>query len=666
MTLPVHTDRPRSGYRYYSFTLSSVLALCCATSGFAQTAGELHLGQLVLDPAFMRAQDPDGNAADRGNSHYVADAELDRARMGNLRHLFSGIASVSVGGGIPVAQKIFVNGVDMLNLGVTLDGVAQNNRIFHHTSANAFDPGLMKSVRVDAGAAAADAGPHALAGAVVMETVDAEDILLSGQSVGGNARFSYSSNGQTPAGSVTLAARHAGFEAVGYLKRAKGNDYRAGDGSTIAGSAADLTSGLLKFAFENPEGHRIEVSGLRMIDDALRPFRANMVGVGAPREPRRYNTTRDTFSVSYENTAANGFWDPRIVLGRSRVRVGVDQPLAPALGTSWGDSSTFSGKIENRFNLGELGSVTAGVDYYDRSSTYRDNATAPLREKARNTGIYAQARLDPSDALSLSFGLRFDSQQFTGVNDWQNSFRGFSGNVSAAYQFTDALRLRAGASSVFGGLSLEDNFIFNPAWDYSDMRAARSTNYTMGFDYETGNLRLDGEVFLTRIDNARVSVYARNAIGDAESRGFNLGLGYGWDGGYLRASYSRSRIKVDGQASDSYSALDLGAPLGGVLALEAQHQPRNSDFAFGGSVQAAQAYRTIAAGSDRGIPGYAVANLFAEYHAPQVRGLVIRAEVNNLFDKHYADRATYGADFNSVTPFFEPGRSVTLTTSLRF
>ncbi|MGP9788550.1 TonB-dependent receptor domain-containing protein [Roseinatronobacter sp. NSM] len=648
------------------FLCTSALAIACAHTAHAQQSGELHLGQLVLDPAFMRAQDPDGNAADRTNSHYVADAELDRARMGTLRDLFSGIASVSVGGGIPVAQKIFVNGVDMLNLGVTLDGVSQNNRIFHHTSANAFDPGLMKSVRVDAGAAAADAGPHAMAGAVVMETVDAADVLLAGRAVGGNARLSYASNGRTPSGSVTLAARHGGFEGLGYLKRAKGRDYRTGAGDTVAGSAADLTSGLLKVAYQTPDGHRFELSGLRMMDDALRPFRANMIGAGAPREPRRYNTTRDTFSLSYENTAADGFWDPRIVLGRSRVRVGVDQPLSPALGTSWGDSSTLSAKVENRFNLGELGTVTAGVDYYDRASTYHDNATARLRESARNTGAYAQARLDPTAALSLSFGLRFDHQDFTGVNGWHSSFSGFSGNLSAAYAVSDAFSLRAGVSSVFGGLSLEDNFIFNPAWDYSAMRAARSTSYTIGFDYEADQFRLDGEVFLTRIDNARVSVYARNAVGDAESRGFNLGLGYGWDGGYLRASYSQSKLKVDGQVSDSYSALDLGAPLGGVMALEAQHQPRNSDFAFGGSVQAAKAYQTVAAGSDRAIPGYAVANLFAEYHAPNIKGLVIRAEVNNLFDKLYADRATYGADFNSVTPFYEPGRSFSLTTALRF
>jgi hemoglobin/transferrin/lactoferrin receptor protein len=36
----------------------------------------------------------------------VADAELDRAHMGDLKDLFIGIASVSVGGGIPVAKKI--------------------------------------------------------------------------------------------------------------------------------------------------------------------------------------------------------------------------------------------------------------------------------------------------------------------------------------------------------------------------------------------------------------------------------------------------------------------------------------------------------------------------------------------------------------------------------
>ncbi|MBD9528726.1 TonB-dependent receptor domain-containing protein [Paracoccus sp. PAR01] len=632
------------------------------TSEQQLTAG----GAIVLDPLIMRARDDDGNAADRGTSQYVADAELDRARMGDLKDLFAGIASVSVGGAIPVAQKIYVNGVDMLNLSVTVDGVLQNNRIFHHVSANAFDPGLMKFVRVDAGVAAADAGPNAMAGAVVMKTVDAADILAEDQNIGGNVRLSYADNGKTFGRSATIAGRHDGLEWLGYLKAATGDDYETGAGDTVAGSAADLQSGLLKMAYETESGHRVELSGQRMQDDALRPYRANFVGDGRPFPLRRYDTDRRTYALSYENTQADGIWDPRAVIGYSEVDIGVDQPLESEIGTSRGLNKTLSTTIENRFQLSDSDSVVAGIDYYDRKSRYRDAVSGDVTESAQNIGIFAQARLEPSDRLSVSFGARWDHQNFTGTTGWEDSFSGFSGNASVSYAVTDGLRLRGGVSSVFGGVTLEDNFIFNPAWDYTGLKAARAENYTLGFDYETGAVQLDGELFLTKINDARVSTYSANSNADAESRGFNLGLGYGWDNGFLRASYSYSKFEVNGAGSDSYAAVDLGTPLGGILALEAQHNPAGSAFSFGGSIEAAQAYDDTNMDADQNIPGYGVVNLFTEYAAPAVEGLVIRAEVNNLFDKEYADRATYGQDYSSVTPLYEPGRTVSVVATMKF
>lgn len=643
----------------------TALALISPVAATAQEFEGTLLGRILLNPALARADDPDGNAADRANSQYVAEAELDRARMGDLKDLFAGIASVSVGGAIPVAQKIFVNGVDMLNLAVTVDGVSQNNRLFHHVSANAFDPGLMKSVRVDAGSAPADAGPHAMAGAVVMETVDAGDVLAKGQMVGGNTRLSFADNGSTFGRSVTLAGRHGGFEWLGYAKRATGEDYVTGAGTEIDGSAADLLTGLLKLAYEGPDGHRFELSAQRMADDALRPYRANFVSDGRPFPLRRYDTTRDTFAFSYENTMAEGMWDPKIVIGRSDVVIGVDQPLDPALGVSRGDSATLSGKIENRFAL-SMGTITAGVDFYDRESTYSDDTEPGISESSQNLGIYAQARLDPSEALSLSFGLRFDRQEFTGTNGWMDDFSGASGNLSVSYAVNEQLTLRGGLSSVFGGLTIEDNFIYNPAWVYDGLRPSRATNYTLGIDYAVGELDLTGELFLTRIDDARISTFRSNANGDAESRGFNLGLGYGWDQGYLRASYSQSKVKVNGTGADSFSALDLGAPLGGVFALEVQHTPDGSAFTYGGSIDAALRYTDVEGFAEQELPGYAVLNLFTEYASPDVEGLVVRAELLNVFDKEYADRATYGGDFADVTPFYEPGRTFQIVAAMKF
>ncbi|MFN4098763.1 MAG: TonB-dependent receptor domain-containing protein [Pararhodobacter sp.] len=658
---------PRSLPRRFFLLSSAALSCMAPLPAMAQDGGLIQfLGTILLDPAHARARDPDGTAADRGNSHYVADAELERARMGDLRDLFAGIASVSVGGAIPVAQKIFVNGIDMLNLAVTVDGVSQNNRLFHHISANAFDPGLMRFVRVDAGAAPADAGPHAMAGAVVMETVDAADILDGDQTFGGAARLSFDSNGQTFGRSLTLAGRIGGFEWLAYTRRVTGEDYTAGDGLAVEGSAADLSSNLLKMAYENDEGHRLEFSAQTMHDDALRPYRANIGSIGRPFPLRRHDTTRESYALSYQFAGADGFWDPRFVIGQSEVSVGVDQPLDPALGVSRGVTRTRSATFQNTFHLSPDDTITAGLDFYDRDSAYSDDATAAITESARDWGLFAQARLQPSDPLSLSFGLRFDRQAFTGTNGWTGDFSGFSANASASYQVTDSLRLRGGMSSVFGGLSIEDNFIFNPGWDYSTLRAARSENFTLGFDWESGNLRLDGEVFVTRLNDVRISAYSANAIGDAESRGYNLGLGYGWDGGYLRASYAYSQVKVNGALGDSYGALDLGAPLGGVFAVEVQHALQGTDFTLGGSIEAALPYNDIAADSDRTIPGYSVLNLFAEYQPPSIRGLTIRAQVNNVFDRLYADRATYGADYASVTPLYEPGRNFALTASMRF
>ncbi|MFN7051569.1 MAG: TonB-dependent receptor plug domain-containing protein, partial [Gemmobacter sp.] len=342
---------PRRGLSLNGLLLSGVagLALCAATATQAQ--------EISLDPIIVEQADEQSGAADRATTQYVSQAELERARTGNLKDLFSGIASVAVGGAVPVAQKIFVNGVDMLNLAVTLDGVAQNNRAFHHVSANAIDPGLLKAARADAGAAPADAGPHAIAGSVVFETVDAADILAEDAVFGGDLRLAYGENGKTFTRALTLATRHAGFEALAYAKSATGSDYTTGGGETIAGTAADLQSGLLKLAYEAPEGHRFELSGMVLADDALRRYRANIgevIGGRPVPELRRYDTERRNLSFSYENTQAEGLWDPKLVIGLSENLINIPDPEL-----SEGRSRSVSGTLQNTFHLSETDTVVA-------------------------------------------------------------------------------------------------------------------------------------------------------------------------------------------------------------------------------------------------------------------------------------------------------------------
>ncbi|MDP2579964.1 TonB-dependent receptor [Shimia thalassica] len=628
-----------------------VAAVLPATASLAQVAEEdfFDLGTITVE-----MQDDQQGAADRATAVYVSDAELERARMGNVKDLFAGIASVSVGGAIPVAQKIFVNGIDMLNLSVQIDGALQNNRTFHHTSANVFDPGMLKFVRVDPGIAAADTGPNAIAGAVIMETIGASDFLGDDRSFGGNVRLSFADNGDTFGRAVTLAGQKDGFEVLGYFKNATGNDYVDGNGNLVDGTAADMQSGLLKLAYESDQGHRIEFSGQKIVDDTLRPYRANIGEVlgGRPVPATRvYDTERSSYSLRYENTNDTGMWDPEFVLGYSESVVKVPDPYG-----SMGTSDTLSAKLQNTFHLSSTGTIVAGLDYYDRHSEYSDPTDPYLDEGSENIGLFAQARFDPTNRWSISTGLRYDRQEFVGWDGYTDDVSGASANISAAYSITDALSVRAGYSNVFGGIQLEDNYQFWERWDYTGLKPSRSENYTVGFDYNTGSLTLGGELFLTDVRDARSG--AGNF--DFESKGFNLGAVYGWTNGSMRLTYSNSDVKVNDQTGGSYEALDFGAPLGQVVAFELQQAIPQWDMLVGGSMEIAMDYDTLGGYSDRDLEGYQVVNIFAEYHPPSFPALTLRASIDNLFDEQYADRATYGGDYTDVVTLKEPGRTFRL------
>ncbi|MFV1462957.1 TonB-dependent receptor plug domain-containing protein [Phaeobacter sp. JH57H1] len=662
-----HQTAQKSSLLMTGLLCSTALTLFSATTGYAQDDTVLS-----LDPILVKQRDSDGEAADRATAVYVADAEIERAAMGDLKDLFAGIASVSVGGAIPVAQKIYVNGIDMLKLAVQVDGVSQNNRVFHHASANAFDPGLMKSVRVDPGVAPADAGPGALAGRVVMETIDAEDILTDGQAIGGKARLSYGENGDTFGSSLTLAGQADGFEILLYGKRMTGDDYTDGAGNTVGGTRSDLTAGLLKLAYQTDEGHRFEFSGQQMQDTALRNRRANFGTASFNPLDTVYDTKRTVYSLRYEDVNGGGNWDPSATIGFSENEIG----SIGTTETSVGVTRTYSATFQNRFHLSESDTITAGVDFQDQKSTASGDFWGSNRpsEQSRTVGVFAQARLQPSDRLKVSAGLRYDWNDFTGQDfgqsgsPYQQDSSGLSGNLSIVYSVNDALSLRAGYSNVFGGIGVEDNFLFFRDWDYSALKPRRASNVVIGADWQSGNWTLGAEAFQTRIDDTRDVAGPVVTSYDFESRGYNLGATYGWEGGFARLTFSDSETRVNGAPASGYYLLDSGAPIGQVLALEVQQELPQWNLVVGGHIDAAFDYdqQLNEAEATTKLEGYEVLNLFAEYRPAAYDNVSIRAEINNVFDRQYADRATYGGDYPGFATLKEPGRSVSIVANVSF
>ncbi|OPH13848.1 TonB-dependent receptor (plasmid) [Azospirillum brasilense] len=632
-------------------------------------------GPAVLAPVSVTAN---ANIGDGSGRMTITREDLERKNPTDLRDVFSGEPTLRVGSSLPASQKVYVNGVEETNLAVTIDGSRQNNKVFHHNATTLIDPSLLKVVRVDAGVAPADAGPGALAGSIAYETKDAGD-FLPGDGFGGFGKTMFNTNSSTLTTNVAGYGRRQGLEALGALTYGKGGRYTAGNGDKVDGTRTDVTSGLGKLAYQTDAGHRFQASYERIYDDAPRPFRANVGFIsGRPAwEPRvrDYTLDRQNLVFTYTDALPTELWNPKLVIAYGRTDVEtpiftrpVGSSTVPGQYPGKGATSSFNGKFENTFGF-RMGAVTVGTDFYVDRANYRDQ-TMTATERARNNGLYGQARLEPFERLRLSFGVRGDRQVFEGTTgeDWTNS--GLSSNVSGEFDLLpEHLIAKAGYSRGWGGVQLAENYIMNPAWRYgAGPRAVSAENGTAGLEARYQGFTAEGRVFRTTLDDARAPRFAAASAAlarDVKSKGYELGLGYAWTGGYVRAKYADIDVTIDGLPADSDSGTYLATPIGEVFTIGAAHTVEPWNVTFGGDVEVVLDYDKVQPGQ-RKLEGYNTVNLFAEHRLPQYANLALRVDVRNLFDQTYADRATYGQEFGTVTPLYQPGRTFLLTASAKF
>lgn len=597
----------------------------------------------------------------------ITSEDLARVNPADLQDVFMGQPGIVVGGAIPMTQKVYVHGIEETNLAVTIDGASQNHKVFHHNGTNFVDPSLLKAVRVDAGVAPADAGFGALAGSIAYETKDVVD-LLEKDGVGGFAKTQFNTNGNVFTNNVAAYGMSRGFEILGYFNIADGDEFEAGNGDVVEGSETKVKNGIGKVAYQALSGDRFEVSHERFNDDAARPYRANFIMPPLGLEPRfrNYEINRQTTVFNYSDATPHGWWDPKVVVAHSKTevetpfvnrRTGASSPV-------FGEAESYNGKVENKFAF-DIGSVIAGIDFNNTMNAL-EYSGGYLREKSNVVGGYAQARLEPIDGTRVSFGGRFDHQDFTGVDGTSWTDSGASGNVSAEQDLLgEFLTAKAGYSHVWAGVLLEESFILDPSFNYGNgFDPAIADNYTAGLIARYNGWTLEGTVFRTEISDARVRMIQR----DIESEGYEIALGYHWRDGFLRVAYANIDTSIDGQPSDGYTGNYLTMPIGELITITGVHAFAGTGFRVGADAIIAPSYDRVLPGYDT-YPSYKVFNAFVEYKPETAFDLTLRADVRNIFDEHYADRATYGQEFMSsddITPLYEPGRSFIFSAMARF
>lgn len=623
----------------------------------------------------------------------IGQEQLDFTAPSKLSDVFAGETAVSSGGVIGTATKVYVHGLEEENLNVTVDGVRQGSGGWHHTGNLLLDPELLKAAAIKPGVATADDGPGALAGTIAYETKDARDLLAPGEALGGYGKLEWRSNGDSFKETGAVYGQYTGMEFLLYGSLMDGDNYEDGNGNEVRYTAPDAYSLLGKFALNGAGGHRLETSFENTADDGDRDLRQNFgTPVGAP--PFAPNavvpstTRRSTFTLSYADETPDGLITPSAQFSYNRSVFDTDQPNPPRAGGALdihAETKSYSAKI-NGDVAAPGGKVSLGVDFaHDRSTGYAGSTvsvgpptfnvnTPGHAEERRNLGAYAQARLQATEMVHLSFGGRADQQWFYGASGERFSDAGLSGNATIEVKPIDWLTLSAGYSNVWGGYSFGEAGLlgFAPvggtgaAPDYAGFKVSTSENFRIGGEIASNGFTASAYLFRTTIDDANdKSGVARGDSSDLETEGVDVALGYRQADGFVTAKYTFTDVSEDGAEPGTTNYYQT-APGGHLFALQAGYRPMDG-FTIGASAEIALEYDETEEIGLEALPAYEVVGLFVEYEMQALSGVTIRAEVDNLFDEYYFDRSSEGSGQPATAlPRYQPGRSFGLIAKAEF
>ena len=638
-----------------------------------QTSDTMLLDALQVEGTSINNSPLITNSSSTGRLVTIDKAQLDRIQPSDLKDITRNESSISVGGSIPMNQKLYLRGIEETALAVNIDGARQNNKVFHHSATTLIDPALLKSVTASAGISPADDGPGAIGGSLNFETVDVADVLEENENIGGFGKISYDTNSKAFTTAASVYGQQQGFEALAFINKVSGDDYKDGHGDTVNYTEPDLLSGLAKVAYEADSGDRFELSYETVNDDAARPYRANFAAllVGAPQPAsRNYDLHRKNIVFNYSNQTDSGWWNPKLVIANSESNLETSEhPLANPNQTIvyTGITKSKSATLENIF-FTEWAELTTGLDYYKDSAKFEFLGDPDNIEKVENRGVFIQARqslLD--DSLRLSYGARFDSQDFTGIDKSKLDASGLSENIFAEYDVNQYITINAGAAHVWGGIALAENFILNPSWDYSQgINSIESNNLVIGLKGNINGFNYGISRYKTDINNGRTPSWGGgpSTVSDFNIEGYDVFFGFQHNQDEINIKYSNIKGKKEGTYASSYDGSYFTSPLGELISINGIKTIESLDLVLGASVEISLDNDSIKSSSQQQQEGYTVANVFADYEASQ--NLNLRLEVNNLTDQAYTDRASYGQEFATVKTLLEQGRSFLFSARYTF
>lgn len=635
----------------------------------------------------------------------ITAEDIEQFQANDLADVFRESPSVSVGGSVGVAQKIFIRGLEDAYLNVTVDGAQQTSTLFHHIGRVTLDPDLLKQIDVQAGAGEATSGPGAIGGSIRFKTKDAQDLLRGDEQFGGRVKASYFSNEGTRYSGSLYGKLSDSWGLLGYYSTVDRDNFEDGDGNEVLGTAADQDLMFLKASGYIADNQYLSISAEQRDEEGEFSARPNWVVLeGAPLYPSE--AERDTYVANYRfDHSALVFLEATAYQTSSSFRGGRFDFLS--------DIDTHGFDIRNTTDISNH-VFTYGIDYR-KDEVESGPGVGPVQnaEEGSVMGIYAQAHSNITPELLLSYGVRYDDFDFqqqiliddyygtpvtdepSGLDDNELSF-----NVGLEYQLTEAWTLGLGYAEAARGKQIGDGFTLDEyLYDGEDVPVVASdvvpetvTNIEASIEYSANNLNARLSAYESTIDDVLFSGYQGNSvfnnIGDLESSGVEFNLAYRWDSVDVYFGFSSVDVELmprEGLYSVPYNSIDingyefvgLGNSRGDTWVLGADYTV-TADISVGFNITMVDDINidTLHQALENGWTDslyslnkadYTLVDIYGEWEV--TNDLRLNLAVTNLFDEAYIDHSSVG-DYSEVFPSVigpqEAGRDIRLSVTYDF
>lgn len=608
--------------------------------------------------------------------------DIDQVQATTIGDLLEGMPGVNVQGGVgQLGQGFNIRGMGTAigdsdnRILLTVDGVTKFYEQYR-VGALFTEPELYKRIEVLRGPASSTLyGAGALAGVVNFTTKDASDFLSEGDPLAVRLKAATETNAEARTLSSIVAVQPTeGVELLGSYNYRRTDDYKSGNGDTVAASATESDSWLIKgrVSIGGNKKHAIWASYQDWVSDAPQVYDQISAATGNSLMRRRVHDKTAVLGYVNDFDGSKIFnIEAQVAYSLSKVHQ-TETTFLGALDYSEFSYESWQAKVQNisEFDLG--GAWTTFLILGGQWSTQeRRNprvaldgtvtpgaGTHPEGDMDRY-GLYGQLEIVWSDKLTIMPGVRVDWTKLKpgatvvgGTRLTDNvADSGVSPKLAALYNVTPWFGLFGSVARTVRMPNIDEIFTRSATRPNNpNLRPEKSDNYEVGFTFSFDDMLGKGDRFrakttlfqndvkdlIVNVSAAASTPYFQN-INRSRFKGLEVEAEYGIGGFFARgnASFIDGKNRLTGDYLNTIPANDYRLTLGYADAGTGLSGGWTGEFAERQDKVMPGSFAS--AGSGLATPGYTVHNLFFAFK-PQsgaAKGFEFRIAVDNVLDKQF-------------------------------